>query len=125
MAKIGLQSLKQVLQKNVAEIRFTLRRSNLSGQRVRNMLCTLDDSILNSINGRTTLNFRPPKQNPPYNPAAKNLLLVWDIFMQDWRMVNMNDCSLINTITRDEFWKYFNDHIYGMTIQEKNQFMNR
>ncbi len=125
MPAINLQSLKQILQKNVGEIRFSTRRPQLSGQAVRTMLCTLDNSILNSVNGRTTLNFSPPKQLPKYNPESKNLLLVWDIFMQDWRMVNMDACNLIKTIPRDEFWKYFNETIYGMTIQEKNQFMGR
>jgi len=89
------------------------------------MLCSLDNSLLNSVNGRTTLNFKPPTGAPKYNPESKNLLLVWDIFMQDWRMVSMDSCDLIKTIPSDEFWEYFNKHIYNMTIQEKNQFMGR
>jgi hypothetical protein len=125
MPQIGLQSLKQILQSNVCEIRFTKRRPELTGQLYRTMLCSLDTSLLNSVNGRTTLNFKPPTGPPKYNPESKNLLLVWDIFMQGWRMVSMDNCDLIKTIPRDEFWKYFNDHIYNMTIQEKNQFMGR
>ena len=89
------------------------------------MLCTLDSSILNSVNGRTSLNFKPTSNPPKYNPESKNLLLVWDIFMQDWRMVSMDNCDLITSIPNDEFWEYFNDTIRPMTIQEKNQFMGR
>jgi len=40
-------------------------------------------------------------------------------------MVSMDSCDLIKTIPSDEFWEYFNKHIYNMTIQEKNQFMGR
>jgi hypothetical protein len=125
MPKIGLTSLKQILQNSVCEIRFTKRRPELTGQSVRTMLCTLDSSILNSVNGRTSLNFKPTSNPPKYNPESKNLLLVWDIFMQDWRMVSMDNCDLITSIPNDEFWEYFNDTIRSMTIQEKNQFMGR
>lgn len=125
MPKIGLTSLKQALQNNVCEIRFAKRRPRTTGQLTRTMLCTLDDSILNSVNGRTTLNFKPASGPPKYNPESKNLLLVWDIFMQDWRMVNMDSCDIIKSIPRDEFWEFFNKTVYSMTIQEKNQFMGR
>jgi hypothetical protein len=123
--KVGLASLKQTLQSNVCEIRFTKRRPELTGQLYRTMLCSLDYSILNSVNGRTTLNFKPPTGAPKYNPESKNLLLVWDIFMQDWRMVSMDSCDLIKTIPSNDFWEYFNNNISSMTIQEKNQFMGR
>lgn len=121
MPKIGLLSLKQTLQSNVCEIRFAKRREAA----FRNMLCTLDQNILNSVNGRTTLNYKPPSGPPKYNPESKNLLLVWDIFMQDWRMVSMDDCNLIKTIPSNDFWEYFNNNIYTMTVEEKNQFMGR
>mgnify|MGYP003635492065 CR=1 FL=1 len=125
MPKIGLSSLKQMLQSNVCEVRFTTRRPWLNGQSVRNMMCTLDYTLLHSVNGRTTLNFAPPHHAQSYNPESKNLLNVWDIIMQDWRMVNMNDCDLINAIPRDDFWEYFNQNVYPMSIQEKNQYMGR
>lgn len=121
MPKVTLSTLKQALLENVCEISFTKRRTG----ETRTMLCTLDNTILNSVNGRTTLNFKPPSGPPKYNPESKNLLLVWDIFMQDWRMVSMDNCNLNNTIPRDNFWKYFNENIYSMTIQEKNQFMGK
>lgn len=121
MPKIGLASLKQTLQGNVCEIRFAKRRE----ASFRNMLCTLDQSILNSVNGRTTLNFKPPAGPPKYSPESKNLLLVWDIFMQDWRMVSMDNCDLIKTINSEDFWEYFNNNIFNMTVEEKNQFMGK
>ena len=107
MAKIGLLSLKQTLANNVCEIRFAKRRAAA----FRNMLCTLDQSILNSVNGRTTLNYKPPSGPPKYNPESKNLLLAWD--------------NLIKTIPKDDFWEYFNNTLFGMTVEEKNQFMGK
>ena len=121
MPKIGLSSLKQTLQNNVCEIKFAKRREPT----FRNMLCTLAQNILNSVNGRTTLNYKPPSGPPKYSPESKNLLLVWDIFMQDWRMVSMDNCDLIKTIPSNDFWEYFNTNIYTMTVEEKNQFMGR
>ena len=121
MPQVSLSSLRETLLSNVCEIRFAKRTS----PELRTMLCTLDTSLLNSINGRTTLNFKPPTQAPDYNPESKNLLLVWDIIMQNWRMVSMDNCNLIKTIPRDEFWEYFNEFIYPMTLEEKNAFMGR
>tara|TARA_R110001592_G_scaffold362363_2_gene675948 strand:+ start:1257 stop:1622 length:366 start_codon:yes stop_codon:yes gene_type:complete len=121
MPKIGLLSLKQTLATAVCEIRFAKRRAAA----FRNMLCTLDLSILNSVNGRTTLNYKPPSGPPKYVPESKNLLLVWDIFMQDWRMVSMENCDLIKTVPSDDFWEYFNNTLFGMTVEEKNQFMGK
>lgn len=121
MPKVNLQSLNQMLQENVCEISFTKRTDGTT----RTMLCTLDQSLLNSVNGRTTLNFKPANEMAAYNPTAKNLLCVWDIFMQSWRMVNMDNCNLIKSIPRDDFWEYFNTNIYTMTTEQKNQFMGR
>lgn len=121
MPKVNLPGLKQQLQSNVCEIRFAKRRQPV----FRTMLCTLDSSLLNSVNGRTTLNYKPPSGPPKYNPESKNLLLVWDIFMQDWRMVSMDNCDLIKAIPSNEFWEYFNNNIFNMTVEEKNQFMGR
>ncbi len=121
MPQVSLPSLSNTLRSNVCEITFVKR----TGPEARTMLCTLDMEILNSVNGRTSLNFKPPKQQPSYNPESKNLLLVWDIIMQNWRMVSMDNCNLIRTIPRDEFWEYFNEFIYPMTLEEKNSFMGR
>jgi hypothetical protein len=44
--------------------------------------------------------------------------------MQDWRMVNMNECDLVETIKRDDFWKYFNEKLIPMSPQQKMQYMD-
>ena len=44
--------------------------------------------------------------------------------MQDWRMVSMDNCELINSIPgNDEFWKYFNENYLQMSAEEKMSFM--
>jgi hypothetical protein len=90
---------------------------------MRRMLCTLDTNILTSTNGRISLNYRPPANGLPYNAEAMGLLPVWDIFMQDWRMVSMDYCDLVNTIKEEDFWKYFNEKLMPMSQSEKINFM--
>ena len=119
-----LESLRNLLSNNVCEIVFVRRRPRSNRQTVRRMICTLDDKILNSTNGRLSLNYMPPSRGLPYDAASKNLLPVWDIFMQDWRMVGMENCQIINTIAEEEFWKYFNDTLMQMTTSQKMAFMD-
>lgn len=123
--RIILPTLKSLLQNNVAEIIFVRRRPQLKQFRSlqRHMLCTTDMNILNSVNGRMALNFRPPTGLPPYDPESKGLLCVWDIFMQDYRMVPMEACDLMRTIAGNEFWDYFNNELLKMTPNQKLAFM--
>lgn len=122
--KTTLDNLRNTLRENVCEIVFVRRRPRANKSPVRRMLCTLDQQLLNSTNGRLSLNYRPTSQVLPYNATAKNLLPVWDIFMQDWRMVNMDDCDLVQTIKRDDFWKYFNETLLPMSMQQKMSYMD-
>lgn len=122
--RVSRTGLEAILKNHVAEIVFWRRTPGPSD--VRRMLCTLDMRLLNSNEGRIALNFRPAKHAPPYNPRAYNLLIVWDIFMQDYRAISMDSCELIKTIKSnppDEWWKYFNEVLSKMTAQEKVDFM--
>jgi hypothetical protein len=89
------------------------------------MLCTLCPEVLNSVNGRTVLNYLPPTKPLKFNPSAKNLVMVWDILMQDFRLINGDNCDLLTTIPgNNEFWEYFNETVLPMTPVVKEQFMN-
>ena len=44
--------------------------------------------------------------------------------MQDWRMVNMDDCDLVKTIKPEEFWNYFNKTLLTMSPQQKLAYMD-
>lgn len=122
---MNVAELNQLLSRNVLDIRFTRRRPRAGSPGTRRMLCTLDDTVLNSVNGRTVLNYLPGGGKLPYNTAAKNLCLAWDILMQSFRMVPAESVSVITTYTGDDtFWNYFNENIIPMSTEQKIQFMS-
>lgn len=124
--RISLGSLKNLLENNVCEIKFARRRPVEGEPATRRMLCTNSVQLLNSVNGKVLLNYKQPRRMPKFNPVNKNLIITWDIFMQDFRCINMESCELIKTIpvANDEFWKYFNDSLRFMSVIEKERFMN-
>ena len=118
-------TLDSILLSNVCDIRFVRRLPKPGYPPTRRMLCTKSYSLLNSTNGRITLNYRPPIGPVKINEAADNLIVVWDILMQDYRNVNMNQCDLVQQFpATDEFWTYFNDNIYPMSGEQKLSYMN-
>jgi len=123
--KIARASLQSLLLQNVAEIRFRRRTMDSIRSPYRTMLCTNSNEILYGVNGRTTLNFKPPKKAIKYIPAAKNIVLTWDLLMQEFRAVSMEDCEVINKYpATDEFWKMFNEKFFIMSPEQKLLYMN-
>ena len=124
--RISLGSLKNLLENNVCEIKFSRRRPIAGEPATRRMLCTNSVALLNSVNGKVLLNYKQPRRMPKFNPINKNLIITWDIFMQDFRCINMESCELIKTIPvqNGEFWKYFNESLRFMSVAEKERFMN-
>lgn len=125
--KTSLQELKTILEKNVAEIRFIRRRTKTGHPFERRMVCSNDKKFLNSSSGRITLNFRPvatTKPQPYFNRNAKNILNVWDIIMQDYRNINMDNCDLIQIIPSDKFWDFFNKKLAILSPKEKMRYMD-
>jgi hypothetical protein len=122
--KLSLGGLSNLLQGHVAEVRF--RRRTPGTSMFRRMLCTNDLKLLLSVSGKVALNYRRPTQYPAYNPTAYNLLCVWDIFMQDFRMIPVDAVDVISIIPTnppDNFWNYFNEKLARMTTAEKLSFM--
>lgn len=123
--KITRSSLQSLLLNSVAEIRFQRRTSDPTRAPYRTMLCTNSNSLLYSVNGRTTLNFKPPSRSLKYNPLSKNIVVTWDILMQEFRAVSMDDCELLQEYpANDEFWKVFNEKFYTMSPEQKILYMN-
>jgi len=89
------------------------------------MLCTNSLSLLNSTEGRLALNYKRAVNMPKFNPNTKNLVITWDIFMQDYRCINMAACDLLQVIPANkEFWMFFNQKLAGMNAVQKINFMN-
>ena len=127
-------SLKMIIQKpaldnlllnNVVEVRFPRRIVKPGLAATRRMLCTNSLNLLNSVNGRISLNYFAPKGAPRTYLGTDNLSVAWDILMQDYRNINCNQVDLIQEIPANEdFWVYFNENIYPMSAQQKLNFMN-
>jgi hypothetical protein len=128
MRKVDRVELEVLLAFNVCEIIFVRRRPERTKHRnklICRMLCTKSRSLLNSLNGKTSLGFRPQKGPKKIDDVKHNVVVTWDIFMQDYRNVSMDACFLVNQFPADDsFWKYFNDNLYTMTADQKENFRN-
>jgi len=123
--KVSLPTLKNILLSNVAEIKFFRKRPKAGAPPTRRMLCTNNLALLMSPEGRIALNYRRAINNPKFNPAVKNVLITWDIFMQDYRCINMAACDLITAIPANRtFWKFFNEKLALLSANDKMRFMN-
>lgn len=122
--KVALPTLRTLLDNNVLEIRFLRRRPKPGDGPYRRMLCTNNRTILESSDGVSLLNYTTSTSNRKFNPTTKNLAIVWDIFMQDYRCVNANDCEVVSVIPTEEFWPYYNEALLPMSADDKIKFMN-
>ena len=127
--RLGRSALALLLMTNVVELRFKRRIEKAGFGDYRRMLCTNDRGLLMSQLGRNILNFEPATQPPKFNPAQKNLIISWDLFMQNYRCINCNDVEVVAVINTSpdatEWWKYFNESIAPMPAQQKVTFMNK
>lgn len=126
--RLGQAALKILLQTNVAELRFLRRMEKPGFGSFRRMLCTNDKTLLMSEPGRRVLRFVRHNGTLRYDPASKNLVVAWDIFMQNYRMINCNDVEVIAIIKSSPdpmpFWRFFYDSIIQMSAVQKARFMN-
>ena len=119
------QTLETLLLNNVLDLRFT-RRIPVEGKPpTRRMICTKSYDLLNSTNGKIVLNYTPPKHNKQVNEAITNTCVVWDILMQNYRVVSADQVDVLREMPADdEFWQTFNNEIYPMSTDQKINFMN-
>ena len=62
---------------------------------------------------------------PKFDPSTKDLIITWDIFMQDYRCINMVACDLIQVIPANKsFWNFFNEKLALLSASQKITFMN-
>ena len=122
---VSLTSLKPILQNAACEIKFLRRRPKFGKPPTRRMLCTNSPLILNTTEGRVALNYRTGSGRLKFSPDQKNLIITWDIFMQDYRCINVNSCDLVTTIPAGEaWWKYFKENLMKLSSQQKIMFMD-
>jgi hypothetical protein len=126
MRKLRRTELQGLLKNNICDIFFLRRRPERAPGRpaFRQMLCTNSVEILRSENGIRHLNWRQagPKQ---VNEAIHNLVVTWDIFMQDYRNVSMEYCYLVKSFPADDsFWEYYNNVLYPMSPGEKLRYQD-
>jgi len=125
LSRAGLMAL---LRNNAVELRFTRRKPRVGDLPHRRMLATNDVSLLNSSAGRTALNFRPATGRLKFSPAQKNLIVVWDIFMQDYRLVPAESADVVSVIPTsppEKFWEYFSKTLTKMSAADKERFMDK
>jgi hypothetical protein len=126
--RVSRSSLALLLAKSVVELKFRRRIEKQGYSDFRRMLCTNDRMLLNSALGRNILNFNPPHGMLPYNAAAKNLVIAWDLFMQNFRAINCNEVDVVSVISTQpsptQWWAYFGVSIAPMPPDQKLTFMN-
>jgi hypothetical protein len=119
-------TLIQILNTHAVELKFTRRRP-LPGMPFRRMLATNDTDLLNSTPGRLALNFHGAPGRLKFSPEQKGLVMTWDIFLQDFRLIpaeSVEIVSVIRTSPPEEFWNYFNNVLSKMPETQKVEFMH-
>jgi hypothetical protein len=130
MGNLSYVGLRQLLNSHVVELVFTRRHLKMGYSIGRRMLCTLDKNLLNSLPGKITLNFRMPTQPPAYNAKAYNLIVVWDLFWQDYRAIPVDAVNVVSAIPsrtkkeQEEYWKYHVMRFQNMSAKDKERYMN-
>lgn len=127
LKKLRRNELQSLLKNNICDLLIVRRRPERAPGRpiIRQMLCTNSMEILNSYNGKTTLNFSGSFEPKKVDERKHNLVVTWDIFMQDYRNVSMDMCYLVQKIPADDnFWKFFNENIFPMSPNEKLRYMD-
>ena len=121
---VSVQTLNNLLLNNVLDIRFIRRNPKPGKPGTRRILCTKSFDLLNSTNGRIVLNYRPPKAGKQFNENVEDACVVWDILMQDYRVIPADTAVVLEEIpANQEFWTYFNNKIYNLSTQQKMLFM--
>jgi hypothetical protein len=123
---VNRATLTTLLNSNVCEIQFVRRRPKRAPHRpsVRYMICTNSAKILRSRDGKISLNFREAR-GVKINEAKHNMVVVWDVIMQDYRNVPLENCVVINTIPANKFWEFYNNILYPMSRDDKSNYMDR
>jgi hypothetical protein len=127
----SLTELSNLLETNVLEVKFIRRNPKPGAASTRRAFITTSNSLLNSPRGKITLRYEGGGGSGlKFTPAARNLILAWDILWQEYRLFGAEGSSIITQIpvtTEDEvakFWDYFDSNILPLSPEDKLRFMN-
>ena len=111
--------IRKIVLKDVIEVTFKRRiwpikfKSPWQKKPTRRMLCSANWKYLKSDK---QFNWAPPKGIRPRSKAwykKRNLVIVWDLILRNWRMISLDDYTLVNvyqTHTKDQqtnFSRYY------------------
>ena len=130
---MSYEDLQTFFATHVVEL-VAIRRHHKPGKgQIRAFFCTTSFPLLNSMPGLVALHFKAPTgRGNNWKKSAKghNLITVWDIFMQDWRNINLNNYAIREVLRLKSatdiqfFWKYFTYVLKSMSANEKVTFMD-
>jgi len=129
----GFSDYSTLLGSYVLEAKFIRRRPKHGAPNTRRAFITNSPKLLNSPKGSTILGFTGYGSGITglgFNPASKDLILVWDILWQSFRLFSASNSQIITKIPVsndkeiNDFWLYFDKNIRPMTPDQKLQFMN-
>jgi len=127
---MGYENFIGLFATHIVELGAVRRNPKAGKGPIRAFFATNNRGVLNGIVGKTTLHFRAPTHPPPYNAKSRDLFTTWDIFMQDWRNINLRNYEIREVLplkTQQDinmFWAYFSYILKPMTAEEKLTFMD-
>lgn len=128
--RVGRITLQGMLAQSVLDIRFTRKNPKPGKPATRRMLCSNSTAFLNSIAAKSVFGFSAPTQAPKYNATVNNLVIAYDLFMQNFRAINASNVEVINvypTNTEEsiqEFWDFFSKNLAQLSAADKDRFMD-
>lgn len=124
---------KKLAYSNVCEIVYVRRRPERAPSpprpEIRRMICAVAgintyNPILTDQQGFNVLGFHYPRTGRRLDEVKHDIVVVWDIIMQDYRNVSMEECYLRQIVPNDAFWQYFRETLSNLSSDQKRQFID-
>lgn len=124
--QVSRGELERLLRFNICEIRFKRRHAKPGMATTRRMLCTNSLNFLVIPQWQVALNYRFAKSYPKFNQEEKNVIITWDILMQDFRIIPLDEAELIQRYDASDegFGPVFNKVFRKMSPRAKLKWMN-
>lgn len=130
--------LEEFFHNNIVEVRFKrrekppwfIKKRTVGHMRYyRRMLCTANWRLIKSPVCRTLFNWVKPKtRRGPNWYRKRNLIIVWDILQNDWRMVSLEKYFIVGytpvqtLLEQEKFITFYQHQLEPLTQQKKDHF---